>query len=80
MILQATLRVIPRLRFGIEIEIGVETEVGAPAETKSEIENEVGVEVGREIEIEVWGGELRRMRCLRLRFSMVLRLRFLGCN
>ena len=53
LILQATLRVIPRLRFGIEIEIDVETEVEATAETKSEIENEI--EVG--VEIEIRGGD-----------------------
>ena len=50
LILQATLRVIPRLRFGIEIEIDVEAEVEATAEPTSKIENEVGVE------IEIWGG------------------------
>ena len=41
------------------------------------VEDEVGVEVDREIGLEVLGGG---MRCLRLRFSMVLRLRFRGCN
>ena len=51
LILQATLRVIPRLRIGIEID--VETEVEATAETKSEIENEI--EVG--VEIEIRGGD-----------------------